>query len=109
MWIVRWVLWVLLILFVIYFGAENSSQTVQINFLKWQSHELQLWIVMYLCFGAGVLVWLFASIFKILQEKNEIRRLHKENTSLKKELNSLRNISIDDEPTGLSEFQGDIR
>ncbi|MBN1153657.1 LapA family protein [candidate division KSB1 bacterium] len=108
MWIIRWIVWVLLILFVIYFGAENSSQTVQISFLKWETKPLQLWIVMYLCFGAGILVWLFASIFKVLQAKNEIRKLNKENTSLKKEIYSLRNISIEEETSGNQELEGDI-
>jgi len=108
MWVVRWILWVLLLLFVIYFGAENSSQTVRINFIKWQSKELQLWIVMYLSFGAGMLVWLFASIYKVLQSKNEIRKLNKENLTLKKELDNLRNISIEEESSELNELEGEI-
>ncbi|MEE4310493.1 MAG: LapA family protein [candidate division KSB1 bacterium] len=97
MWIIRWVLWVLLLLFVIYFGAENSSQMVRIKFANWQTPELQLWVVMFFSFAVGMIVWLLGSIFKILQLKTEIRKANKANTNLKKELDKLRNITIDED------------
>ena len=108
MWIVKWIVWVLLLLFIIYFGAENSTQKVHINFIKWRSAELQLWIVMYLAFGIGMLVWLFGSIFKVIQLKNDIRKLKKDNTNLRKEVDNLRNISIEEEAPDINEIEGDL-
>lgn len=54
-----------------------------------------------------MLVWLFGSIFKVLQLKNEMRKLNKDNTVLKKELDNLRNISIEDEEEDIGELEED--
>lgn len=108
MWIVKWILWVIVLLFLISFGAYNSNQIVHIEYYHWRSVDLQLWIVMFLSFGFGMLVWLFGSIFKILQFKTEIRKLNRENSTLRKELDSLRNISIEEESSDLGEFEGEI-
>lgn len=107
MWILRWFLMVVVLLLLIYFGAENSTQTVYVKFVKWQSPELQLWMVMYLSFAAGMLVWLFGSIFKILQLKNDIRKLNKESGTLRKELDNLRNISIEEEEPRIDEIENE--
>ncbi len=108
MWILKWIFWVFMLLFIIYFGSENSTQAVYVKFIKWRSPELQLWVVMYLSFGAGMLVWLFGSIFKVLQLKNEMRKLNKDNAVLKKELDSLRNISIEDEGEDIGDLEGNL-
>lgn len=98
MWIVKMVLWVLLTLFLIFFASENAHQEVQVQFWKWESQPLALWLVMFFSFAAGVVVWLIGSIFKILQLKNEIRKMRKENKSIASELDRLRNVTIDDTP-----------
>ena len=108
MWIFKWIFWVLILLFIIYFGAENSTQTVYVKFVKWRSPELQLWVVMYLSFGAGMLVWLFGSIVKVLQLKTEMRKINRENYTLKKELDGLRNISIEEEAPEKYEQEGNL-
>jgi len=107
MWIIKWIIWVLLLLFIIYFGAENSTQTVFVKFIKWRSPELQLWVVMYLSFGVGILIWLFGSIFKIIQLKTEVRKINKDNSKLRKELDKLRNLSIEEE-SDIGELEGEI-
>ena len=108
MWIIKWIFWVLVLLFIIYFGAENSTQTVYVKFVKWRSPELQLWVVMYISFAIGMLVWLFGSIFKVVQLKTEVRKVSKENSNLKKELDGLRNISIEEETSEIDEIEGDF-
>lgn len=102
MWIIKWILSVFFILFIIYFGAENSTQIVYVEFLNRRSPELQLWMVMYLSFGVGMLTSLFGSILKIVQIKTEVRKKNKENFTLRKELDNLRNITIEEE-TEISE------
>jgi len=108
MWVLRWIFWVIVLLFIIYFGAENSTQTVYVKFIKWRSPDLQLWIVMYLSFGVGMLVWLFGSIFKVIKLSSEMRKVNKENTALRKELDSLRNISLEDETTEITGFDKEL-
>ncbi len=98
MWIVKMVLWVLLTLFLIYFASENANQEVQVQFWQWESQPLALWLVMFFSFAAGVVVWLIGSIFKIIQLKNDIRKLRKENKSISGELDRLRSITIEETP-----------
>jgi uncharacterized integral membrane protein len=106
MWILRWVLQVLVILILIYFGAMNT-EAVTVKFKSNWEFQTQLWLVMYVSFAVGMLAWLLGSIFKILQFKTDIRKLNKENSTLKKELDKLRNISIEEEATDITEFEGE--
>ena len=108
MWIIKWLLMVIVLLFLIYFGAENSTQTVYVKFIKWQSPELQLWMVMYLSFAVGMFVWLFGSIFKVLQLKTDIRKANKESDVLRKELDGLRNISLEDDDSKVDEIEDEL-
>lgn len=97
MWIVRMILWALIMLILVFFASENSQQEVQVLFWKWESQPVPLWLVMFLSFAVGVLVWIFGSIFKIIQMKNEVRRLRKKNQKLTAELEHLRSVSIEEE------------
>ena len=109
MWILRWVLMVVIMLLLIFFGSQNSGETVHVKFWKWQSPEMELWMVMYLSFAVGMLVWLFGSIFKVMQLKTDIRKLNKESTVLKKELDGLRNISIVDDDSQIGDIPEEIK
>lgn len=103
MWIVKMVLSVLLMLFLVFFASENAQQEVQIQFWKWESDLLPLWLVMFFAFAAGVIVWLAVTIFKIIQMNSEIRRLKKENKKISGELDHLRSVSIEEETKFSSE------
>ena len=97
MWIIRWIFWVIVLLFIIYFATINATETVNVQFYKWRSNDLPLWVVMYVSFAVGIIVWLMGSIFKVLQLKTEIRKTNKENIVLRKELDELRNIPVEEE------------
>jgi len=108
MWIIRWIFWVLALLFLILFATQNATETVTVEFFKWQSVPIPLWIVMYLSFLVGVLVWFVGSIFKVIQLKAEVRKTQKEKELLKKELDELRNIPIEEESGTGEEFDSEI-
>jgi len=55
---------------------------------------------MYASFGLGVLFWLAVSIFQVLELKNTIRKMSKEQAEMQSELDSLRNLSIGEDDTG---------
>jgi hypothetical protein len=54
-------------------------------------------VVMFLTFASGVLIWLVGSIFKVIELKSTVRKVNKENVVLKKELNELRNIPLEED------------
>jgi uncharacterized integral membrane protein len=96
MWIVRWVLGAILIALIIGFAMQNTEQKVTIFFIKWQSVEMPLWVIMYVAFICGMLFWLFVSILRIVALKVENRKGKKEIQKLKDELNRLRNVSVEE-------------
>jgi uncharacterized integral membrane protein len=108
MWVLRWIFWVIILLFLIFLGAENAAQKVTVKFMTYESPELQLWFVMYISFGVGMLVWLFGSIFKVFQMQTEIRKLNKDKVTLQRELDNLRNISIEEETLDVNDLEGEI-
>jgi len=109
MWIVRWIFWVVALLFLILFATQNATQTVTVDFFNWQTkNPIPLWIVMYLSFLVGILVWFVFSIYKVMQLKTEVRKTNKQNEVLKKELDEMRNIPIEDESGSVDELDSDI-
>lgn len=96
MWIIRWIVMLLLMLLVIGFAMLNTEQKVSVSFHWWETVPLPLWVVMYVAFAVGMIVWLFVSIFQVLGLKNGIRKLRKENRQLKEELDRMRNVTIEE-------------
>ena len=97
MWIIKWILIVISVVFLIGFAMQNADISVPINFYKWTTEpQLPLWMVMYLSFIAGMIFWLGVSIYQVLSLKGENRKVHKKMKSLEDELNRLRNVSVED-------------
>ena len=97
MWIIKWILIFISVIFLIGFAMQNADVRVPINFYKWTTDpELPLWLVMYLSFIAGMIFWLGVSIYQVIALKGENRKVHKKLKSLENELNRLRNVSVED-------------
>jgi len=97
MWIVKWILIVVAVVFLIGFAMQNADVTVPIRFFKWETiNDLPLWLVMYLSFIAGMIFWLGVSIYQVIVLKSESRKWQKKVKSLESELNRLRNVSVED-------------
>lgn len=97
MWIVKWILIVVSVIFLIGFAMQNASVTVPIRFFKWETvNDLPLWLVMYLSFIVGMVFWLGVSIYQVLSLKGENRKWQKKTKNLENELNRLRNVSVED-------------
>lgn len=108
MWVIRWIFWAFAVLFIIYFAMENAEQIVTVNFYKWRSHEMPLWVVMFISFAAGILTWLVVSIIKILKLQTEVRKVNKENIVMRKELDHLRNIPLDEDSDVIDDIEKEI-
>ncbi len=99
MWIVRWVAIAVISLIVLGFAFQNLEKTVSVVFLAgvYETGELPIWIIVYASFALGMIFWLSISVFQVLALKREIKKSEKENNRIRKELDSLRNLSIEDE------------
>ena len=103
MWAIKWFFAVILILAVMGFALQNSTETVDVTFVKnvWQYQSVQLWMVIYVSFGLGVLFWLVVSVFQVLELKSEIRTLNRSHSDMQNELDRLRNLPIAEDDVGL--------
>ena len=107
MWVVKWILIVVAVIFVIGFAMQNAAVSVPIKFYKWETvNDLPMWLIMYISFIAGMIFWLGVSIYQVLSLKAESRRWHKKTKALEGELNRLRNVSV--EETVVPETPDDI-
>jgi uncharacterized integral membrane protein len=97
MWIVKWILIVVAVIFLIGFAMQNADVRVPIRFFKWETvNDLPLWLIMYISFVAGMVFWLGVSIYQVVSLKNSVRKWQKKTKQLESELNRLRNVSVED-------------
>ena len=97
MWILRWLFGALLIILILGFSLQNQNQTVSIQLLNWKSPVLPLYLYLYFAFGAGMIFWVLISAFNIFKLRGQMHQVEKENRRLKKELDRLRNVDIEDD------------
>ncbi|MDZ7332976.1 MAG: lipopolysaccharide assembly protein LapA domain-containing protein [candidate division KSB1 bacterium] len=112
MWIVKWFFWVIVLFMLILFITQNVDflkQAHKLQFLFWETKEaIPIWVVMFISFAVGVLIWMVGSIFKVIELKATVKKVSKENIALKKELNELRNIPIDEEAEAMEQIEKKI-
>ncbi len=96
MWIIKWFIMAILILFVIGFAMQNTAQMVSISFFDYRSQEFPVWMLMYLSFAAGILFWLVVTLLQNSAGRAERLRLEKEIKKVREELDRLRNLSVEE-------------
>lgn len=89
------ILVVLLLLFVL---IQNSDQRVNLQLFTYFYSNINLAIVMLITLGLGALMGALLLSFALIQLRTEMRAVQKKNKQLTKELETLRNISIDEIP-----------
>jgi uncharacterized integral membrane protein len=86
---------VLLLLFVL---IQNSGQRINLFLFTMSYDEINLAIVLLITLGFGAILGALLLSFSLIHTHNEVRQLQKKNRQLTKELENLRNISIDEIP-----------
>ncbi|HIE05842.1 MAG TPA: LapA family protein [bacterium (Candidatus Stahlbacteria)] len=87
---------VLLILFII-FIILNGGQVVDIRFLGLNYPGMSLSIVVFFTFLIGAFFILVIAVINEIRLRSRLTRAHRENKRLKEELDSLRNLPVDEE------------
>lgn len=97
MWILRWVFIALIFLMVMGFALQNTTEQVSVVLLRGslETGPMPIWLVVYISFGLGVIFWLVMSIFQVLKLKSIVRKANQQTVKLRKELDNLRNLSIE--------------
>ena len=105
MWIVRWLIALLLIIFSLVVGWLNIDQMVMpVTFKFWNYQvETRLFMALFVALISGALAWFPIAILRYMNYSKEIRQIKKDNNRLQKELSDLRNISLDEDSSGSKE------
>jgi len=89
---------ILLIILLLFILTQNASQTVDVHVLTYHFYQVNLYIVIILSLTLGAVLGAIFFAFYAVQAQGEIRRLQKRNKQLIRELENLRNLSIEDIP-----------
>ncbi|MCB1059791.1 MAG: LapA family protein [Calditrichaeota bacterium] len=99
MWILRWLLFLILIFFVVGFLSQNAEPKVHVQIISWQSPELPLSFMLFLAALVGYIVSLLVAVINQLRLRSEISAQKRKNQALQSELERLRNFALEEEGT----------
>lgn len=99
MWVVRLIVFLLLLFLLVYLFVANAGQTVDLNLFSYEFLDLALFWVVAASFALGLLAALSGMGLRELQLRRSMGRLRKENQTLEKELADLRSLPLHDLPT----------
>lgn len=91
-------IWIIIGSIILWFFAINQGQTVSIDFVKVKYQNVDLIVVIFISFFIGLIVGAIIISSHVLKAKSEVRALKREQNKLIKELDGLRNLSIDELP-----------
>jgi len=90
--------WIIIGSIILWFFAINQGQTVTIDFVKARYENVDLIMVIFISFFIGLIVGAIIISSYVVKAKSEVRVLKREQNKLLKELDGLRNMSIDELP-----------
>jgi uncharacterized integral membrane protein len=91
-------IWIIIGSIILWFFAINQGQTVSIDLVKVKYQNVDLIVVMFISFFIGLIVGAIIISSHVVKAQSEIRALKREQNNLIKELDGLRNLSIDELP-----------
>ena len=91
-------LWIIVAAVILWFFTHNIEQKVDIHFFQITYQNIHLITVIFISFFIGAIVGAILLSAQLLKSRTEIRAVKKENLQLLKELDGLRNLSIDELP-----------
>jgi uncharacterized integral membrane protein len=91
-------IWIIIGSIILWFFAINQGQTVSIDLVQVKYQNVDLIVVMFISFFIGLIVGAIIISSYVVKAKSEVRVLKREQNKLIKELDGLRNLSIDELP-----------
>jgi len=95
-WVIKGILFLLLLFVLVYFFVTNGSQTVDVNLLGHQYLDLNVFWVVAAAFALGFLTALVIMSIREWRLRRELRRLRRESRVRDRELADLRTLPLQD-------------
>ncbi len=89
---------ILLIILLLFVLTQNADQYVDIDLFTYHFSGVNLYIVIIVSLTVGAMFGAVFMAFYVIQASGEVRELKRKNRQLLKELENLRNISIEEIP-----------
>jgi len=96
--LIKMLVLILVILALVYFLMNNNDEAT-VNLLFKQTDQTTVANIMLMSFGVGLVIGFLMAVTSILSAKNTSRILRSKNKKLIEELNLLRNVTVEEEPT----------
>ena len=96
MFVIRWILFVILLFLLVYVFAANASQTVDLKFYGREFLEVGFFWIVAASFAGGLLAAMFGMGLREFRHRRELNRLRRQNVSLQRELADLRSLPLQD-------------
>ena len=93
-------IWIIISALILWFFAMNLDQYVTINLFQNVYPNINLIVVIFIILFVGMIIGAIILSIQILNVRSELRAVKRENSKLLKELDGLRNLSIDEIPEG---------
>lgn len=100
--------WIIIGAIILWFFSMNLDQYVTIHLFQKVYPNINLIVVIFITFFIGMIVGAILLSSQILSVRGEVRILRKEKVKLLKELDGLRNLSIDEIPEADTKITNDI-
>ena len=91
-------IWIIIGAIILWFFAANLDQYVTINIFQNIYPNVNLIVVIFISFFVGLIVGAIILSLQIMNVRGDLRAAKRENGKLLKELDGLRNLSIDEIP-----------
>ncbi|MCP4581962.1 MAG: LapA family protein [candidate division Zixibacteria bacterium] len=96
MWIIRYAVAAVLIVGLLGFSIQNTSQKVQITIAAKHFYDVPLIFVIYIAFCIGLLFWFAISIIQYFKMVSQLSEQKKRNRILTQEITTLRNLPLEE-------------
>lgn len=94
MWVIKLVVFLLLLFALVYLFATNTGQTVDLQFFGREFLAVDLFWVVVSSFALGVLVAGFGLLLREWRHRRDLRRLRRQSERLEQELADLRTLPL---------------
>ena len=91
-------IWIIIGGIILWFFANNLDQHVDVQIFQTEYQDINLVVVIFISVFIGVIIGAIILSSQIMNVRGELRAIKKENANLLKELDGLRNLSIDEIP-----------
>ena len=95
MWVARWILIATVIILILGLALQNDD-LVELSFFTWKSGPIPIYMVLYIAFAAGMVVFLLLSIFHSVQQSLVIKKQKKTIRKLETELEKMKATAVED-------------